>query len=86
MQKTKKRKTVEYGRYGVYFIIPFFLVFAIWQLYPLFYTIYLGFCENYTDSMFNTEVGPTFIGLKNIMSEPEIEEKTKVFLESLEAQ
>ena len=66
MQKTQKRKTVEYGRYGVYFIIPFFLVFAIWQLYPLFYTIFLGFCENYTDSMFNTEVGPTFIGLKNI--------------------
>jgi len=66
MQKTQKRKTVEYGRYGVYFIIPFFVVFAIWQLYPLAYTIYLGFCENYTDSMFNTEVGPTFIGLKNI--------------------
>ena len=66
MQKNKKRKTVEYGRYGVYFIIPFFIVFAIWQLYPLFYTIGLGFCENYTDSMFNTEVGPNFIGLKNI--------------------
>ena len=66
MQKNKKRKTVEYGRYGVYFIIPFFLVFAIWQLWPLVYTMGLGFCENYTDSMFNTEVGPTFVGLKNI--------------------
>jgi len=66
MQKSKKRKTVEYGRYGVYFIIPFFLVFAIWQLWPLIYTMGLGFCENYTDSMFNTEVGPTFVGLKNI--------------------
>lgn len=66
MQKKQKRKTVEYGRYGVYFIIPFFLVFAIWQLWPLVYTIGLGFCENYTDSMFNTEVGPTFNGLKNL--------------------
>ena len=66
MQKNKKRKTVEYGRYGVYFIIPFFLVFAIWQLWPLIYTIGLGFCENYTDSMFNTEVGPNFIGFENI--------------------
>ena len=66
MQKNKKSKTVEYGRYGVYFIIPFFLVFAIWQLWPLVYTMGLGFCENYTDSMFNTEVGPTFVGLKNI--------------------
>ena len=26
----------------------------------------MGFCENYTDSMFNTEIGPTFVGLKNI--------------------
>ena len=66
MQKKNKRKTVEYGRYGVYFIIPFFLVFAIWQLWPLVYTLGLGFCENYTDSMFNTEVGPTFVGLENI--------------------
>lgn len=68
MAKTNqpKRKTVEYGRYGVYFIIPFFLVFLIFQAWPLIYTIGLGFCENYTDSMFNTEVGPTFNGLKNL--------------------
>lgn len=67
MQKAgKKRKTVEYGRYGVYFIIPFFLVFIIFQLWPLIYTIGLGFTENYTDSMFNTEVGPTFVGLENL--------------------
>ena len=68
MQKSSKtkRKTVEYGRYGVYFIIPFFLVFIIFQLWPLIYTIGLGFCENYTDSMFNQEIGPTFNGLANI--------------------
>lgn len=63
-----KRKTVEYGRYGVYFIIPFMLVFLIFQAYPLVYTIGLGFCENYTDSMFNTEVGPTFNGLTNLVT------------------
>lgn len=66
MQKSKKRKTVEYGRYGIYFIIPFFVVFLVFSLWPLIYTIGLGFCENYTDSMFNTEVGPNFIGLENI--------------------
>lgn len=68
MQKTTKakRRTVEYGRYGIYFIIPFFVIFLIFQLWPLIYTIGLGFCENYTDSMFNQEVGPTFNGLANL--------------------
>ena len=52
----QKRKTVEYGRYGYYFIAPFFIVFAIFQLWPLIYTIGLAFCENYTDTMFNVEM------------------------------
>lgn len=67
MEKTakQKRKTVEYSRYGYYFIAPFFIVFAIFQLWPLIYTIGLAFCENYTDTMFNVEVGPTFNGLEN---------------------
>ena len=36
----KKQKTVEHGKYGVIFIIPFFLVFFVFQLYPLLYTFY----------------------------------------------
>jgi multiple sugar transport system permease protein len=36
----KKNKTVEYGKYGLMFLIPFFLVFIIFQLYPLLYTFY----------------------------------------------
>ncbi len=36
----KKQKTVEHGKYGVLFIIPFFIVFFIFQLYPLLYTFY----------------------------------------------
>lgn len=62
---SNKRKTVEYGRYGYFFIAPFFIVFAIFQLWPLIYTMGLAFCENYTDTMFNVEVGPTFNGLAN---------------------
>ena len=60
-----KRKTVEYSRYGYFFIAPFFIVFAVFQLWPLIYTMGLAFCENYTDTMFNVEVGPTFNGLAN---------------------
>ena len=36
----KKQKTVEHGKYGLLFIVPFFLVFFVFQLYPLLYTFY----------------------------------------------
>ncbi len=64
-QQKQKRKTVEYGRYGYYFIAPFFIIFLFFQLWPLIYTIGLAFCENYTDTMFNQEIGPVFNGLAN---------------------
>lgn len=66
MRKTSgKRKSVEYDKYGWLFIAPFFIIFIIFQLWPLIYTIGLAFCESYTDSLFNVEVGPTFNGLEN---------------------
>lgn len=64
--KKKKRKTVEYGRYGYLFIAPFFIVYAIFQLWPLIYTIQLSFMEYYARG-FNI-VGPNFIGLKNYVA------------------
>ena len=33
-----KHKSVSYSRYGYYFIAPFFIVFLIFQLYPIFFT------------------------------------------------
>ena len=42
---SNKRKTVEYGRYGYFFIAPFFIIFAIFQLWPLVYTMGLAFCQ-----------------------------------------
>ena len=68
MAGSNKRKTVEYGRYGYFFIAPFFIVFIFFQLWPLIYTMGLAFCENYTDTMFNQEIGPTFNGLENLKS------------------
>ena len=38
-----KKKTVEYGKYGVLFIAPFFIVFLVFQFYPLIYTIFKSF-------------------------------------------
>lgn len=40
--KTKKRKTIEYGRYGYFFIAPFFIVYLLFQVYPLINTFYLS--------------------------------------------
>ncbi|SET10614.1 carbohydrate ABC transporter permease [[Clostridium] polysaccharolyticum] len=63
--KSNKRKTVEYGRYGYFFIAPFFIVYAAFQLWPLLYTIGLSFCELFTDPMWNQTVGPNFNGIAN---------------------
>lgn len=38
-----KKKTVEYGRYGMIFLIPFFVAFLVFQFYPLLYTIFKSF-------------------------------------------
>ena len=61
-----KRKTVEYGKYGYIFIAPFFLVFLLFQLYPLIYTFYLSFVEyRMKDGKWNT---PKFCGFDNYMA------------------
>lgn len=41
--KREKKKTVEYGRYGIIFLIPFFVAFLVFQFYPLLYTIFKSF-------------------------------------------
>ncbi|MCM1158364.1 MAG: sugar ABC transporter permease [Bacteroidales bacterium] len=61
-----KKKTVEYGKYGYIFILPFFIVYFLFQLYPLIYTVWLSFVENYYRGL--TQVGPSFVGLNNYLS------------------
>ena len=61
-----KSKTVEYGKYGYMFIAPFFIVYAIFQLYPLVYTVWLSFVENYYKGL--QQIGPNFVGLNNYLS------------------
>lgn len=62
MKKTKKNK-LNKNRYGYYFIIPFFTVFAIFQLYPMMYSIILSFTNL---AGFNTEY--SFVFLDNYTS------------------
>lgn len=53
-------KIKDMNKFGYYFIAPFFLVFAIFNLYPTLNTIYLSF---YNIAGFQTE--GTFVGLMN---------------------
>ena len=34
----RKRKSISYDKYGYFFVAPFFIVFLIFQLYPIFFT------------------------------------------------
>ncbi|ROR29307.1 carbohydrate ABC transporter membrane protein 1 (CUT1 family) [Mobilisporobacter senegalensis] len=65
----RKKKTIEYGRFGYFFIAPFFIVYLIFSLWPLLYTLGLSFYEYYASNGGASYVGPNFIGLKNYMSE-----------------
>lgn len=35
---SKKHKSVSYAKYGYFFVAPFFIVFIVFQLYPIFFT------------------------------------------------
>ena len=41
--RIKKRKTLSYAKWGYIFILPFFVVYAIFQLYPLITTFVYSF-------------------------------------------
>ncbi|MDF2632528.1 MAG: carbohydrate transporter rane protein 1, family [Caproiciproducens sp.] len=62
--KSKKSGKVNYAKYGYRFIAPFFIVYAIFSLYPLFYTIFLSF-NKYIKPVAKKVIGPNFIGLEN---------------------
>lgn len=62
-QKINNSKAVSYNKWGYYFLIPFVLVYVVFQLVPLCSTIYNSFFENYRSGL--TQIGPNFVGLQN---------------------
>ena len=42
----RRIRSISYAKYGYFFILPFFLVYCFFQLYPLFNTFYLSFFGN----------------------------------------
>ena len=65
MEKTvhKTSNVNKHNRWGYIFLIPFIVVFVIFQLIPLISTIYNSFFENYMSGL--KHIGPKFIGLSN---------------------
>ncbi len=41
----KKKATFNYSRYGYYFVAPFIIIFVIFQLYPIVYTLNLSITD-----------------------------------------
>lgn len=46
----KRIKSISYAKYGYYFILPFFIVYFFFQLWPLINTFLLAFQENISKS------------------------------------
>ncbi len=65
IMKKKQSKVVQYNRWGYYFLIPFLVIYLLFQFVPLVTTIYNSFFENYRSGL--KQIGPTFIGLGNYM-------------------
>lgn len=61
MRKTSK--AVRYNKWGYIFLIPFFVVYTVFQLIPLFTTVYNSLFENYRSGLM--QIGPNFVGLDN---------------------
>jgi multiple sugar transport system permease protein len=59
----KKKKGVRYAKYGYIFLIPFFVIFLIFQLIPLASTIYYSFFQYFMSGI--KVIGPTFTGIDN---------------------
>ena len=47
MERKKKHKHIEYGRYGYFFIAPFFIAYCLFQLWPLLNTFYYSTLSYY---------------------------------------
>ncbi|MCR5744009.1 MAG: sugar ABC transporter permease [Lachnospiraceae bacterium] len=59
----KKKGAVSYNKWGYIFLIPFFVTYIIFNLVPLFSTIYYSFFKYYREGL--NWIGPEFIGFDN---------------------
>lgn len=63
MRKKKNRNVVSYNKWGYIFLIPFVVIYLIFQLIPMVTTIYNSFFECYKSGL--VQIGPNFVGFDN---------------------
>ena len=63
MASSNKHKSISYAKWGYIFILPFFIVYAIFQLYPMLSTIRDSFYSKMTVGLI--EYPEKFVGLDN---------------------
>jgi len=66
MQKKQKSKVVRYNKWGYIFLTPFILVYVVFNLIPLFTTIFYSFYEYFRSGL--DIIGPNFIGVENYIA------------------
>lgn len=76
MAKEKKKHTVQYDRWGYFFIAPFFIVYIVFSLIPLISTLVYSFFEYYRDGL--QIIGPEWIGLENFKEVLDISEENNI--------
>ncbi len=64
-KSTKKKKFVNYSKWGYIFLVPFFVTYAIFSLIPLISTFYYSFFKYFWANGGLQKVGPEFIGFDN---------------------
>lgn len=62
----KKSKAVRFNKWGYIFLIPFIIVYVVFQFIPMVTTIYNSFFENYMSGL--NQIGPNFVGFDNYIS------------------
>jgi cellobiose transport system permease protein len=70
MEQTKKKNRkghINYDKWGYLFLIPFVVVFLVFQLYPLFQTLHYSWYTYYEDTglLSSKPVGPDWCGFAN---------------------
>ena len=66
MKKKPKSKVVRYNKWGYIFLTPFILVYIVFNLIPLFTTIFYSFFEYFRSGL--DVIGPNFIGFENYIA------------------
>lgn len=73
MKGKRQAKIARYNKWGYIFLIPFVVIYIVFQLIPMATTVYNSFFECYKSGL--TQVGPNFVGLENykaVLGSPEI--------------